>query len=240
MNQKQKVREIIQERLRIGKPIDNILLSLAERAPSTLIDIAIGLNPIGGEKITLALIPLLEQIEERIGNFQITELQFYQRLADNSEGAASELLEEIIARHYQQEWLIDISQQVEGLMAGYLHLSYIKDEDFFEEFCCKYAQKGMRRSLVSLASELGRIEPVLALLTDGNVEVGLEAAALALESNPRCGVIEHMAAILGPDIDLQLSSMIKKIQDPGVAKHIAELVHWYPRAKKSLQDLKRR
>ena len=98
MNQKQKVRDIIQERLRIGKPIDNILLSLAERAPSTLIDIAIGLNPIGGEQITLALIPLLDQIEERIGNFQITELQFYQRLADGSEGAAAESLERAAKR----------------------------------------------------------------------------------------------------------------------------------------------
>ena len=188
MNQKQKVRDIIQERLRIGKPIDNILLSLAERAPSTLIDIAIGLNPIGGEQITLALIPLLDQIEERIWNFQITELQFYQRLADGSEGAAADLLDEIVARHYRHDWLIDISQQIEGVMAGYRHLSYIKDKEYFEEFCRKYAQKGMRRSLVSLASELGRIEPVLALLTDGNIEVGLEAAALALESNPRCGV----------------------------------------------------
>ena len=239
MNQKQKVRDIIQERLRIGKPIDNILLSLSERAPSTLIDIAIGLNPIGGEKMTLALIPLLDQIESRIGNFQITELLFYQRLADSSEEASKDLLEEIVVRHYNQDWLIDISQQIEGVMAGYLHLSYIQGEDFFEDFCRKYAQKGMRRSLVSLASELGRIEPVLALLTDGNIEVGLEAAALALESNPKCGVIEHMAAILGPDIDLQLSGMIKKIQDPSVVKHIEELVRWYPRAKKSLGDLKR-
>ena len=68
----------------MGKPIDALLNSLANRAPSTLIDMTIGLNPIEGAALTYALLPLLSQIELRLSTFPISPQHFYLRLAQGS------------------------------------------------------------------------------------------------------------------------------------------------------------
>jgi|GEM_PF-4638005 len=231
MNQKERVRGVLLERMKMGKPIDALLNSLATRAPSTLIDITIGLDPIGGEKLTRALLPLLSQIEMRLASFPIAPQHFYQRLAEGSGEAKLELLETVIGMHPQEAWVCILSQQIEGLDAGQRHLMAIHEQPYFYEMCVQYAQKGMRNSLLYCAKKLGRVDPALALLQEGTLESGLHAGALALSRNPSCGMIEYLAALLGPDIDLPLSTMIEHITNPKVLDKIENLVVWYPRAK---------
>ena len=147
MNQKTKVRAVLVERMRIGKPIDGLLHSLAKRAPSTLIDIAIGLEPLSGAMFTRSLLPLLKPIEQRLSSFPIAPLQFYQRLADGSGEAAQELLAHVIALHPTDEWVCTLSSQIEGSMAGKTHLMAIHSRSFFSEVCLMYAKQGVRQSL---------------------------------------------------------------------------------------------
>ena len=230
MNQKERVRGVLLERMKMGKPIDALLNSLASRAPSTLIDITIGLDPIGGAQLTRALLPLLTQIEMRLASFPIAPQHFYQRLAEGSGEAKLELLETVISMHPQETWIGVLSQQIEGLDAGKLHLMAIHEQPYFYEMCVQYAQNGMRNSLLYCSQSLGRVEPALALLQEGTLESGLHAGALALSRNPSCGMIEYLAALIGPNIDLPLSTMLEHISNPKILDKLENLVRWYPRA----------
>jgi hypothetical protein len=240
MNQKERVRGLLEERIKIGKPIDSLLFSLANRAPSTLIDITIGLNPIGGAQITYALLPLLSQIELRLSSFPISPQHFYQRLAEGSEEAKGQLLDTVIGMHPEEDWICLLSQQIEGAEAGTRHLMAIYDQPYFHEMCHLYAQKGMRESLMYCCKKLGRVEPALALLINGTLDAGLQAGALALARNPSCGMVEYLCALMGPDIDLPLSTMIGYITDSKSLEKLEHLVVWYPRAKNMLKKQRNR
>ena len=223
----------------MGKPIDSLLSSLANRAPSTLIDITIGINPICGAQITNALLPLLSQIELRLSSFPISPQHFYLRLAEGSEEAKDLLLDTVISMHPEKEWIYLLSQQIEGGEAGKRHLMAIYEQPYFHDMCHLYAQKGLRESLLFCCQQLGRVEPALALLVHGTLDVGLRAGALALTRNSACGMIEYLSALLGPDIDLPLSTMIGYITSLKTLEKIEHLVVWYPRARKKLIHQKR-
>lgn len=232
------VRDAILQRIKIGKPIDAFLQQLSERAPSTLIDISFGPKAIGGEVITRALLPLLEQLEERIRNFQIPLAKFYIRLINLAEGAALELLEAVISRHPHATWLVEVSRKAEGSLMGSLHLTMLNNDPQFGRFCQLYADSNARRGLVQIAEELGRVEPMVALLRKEAIEVAIEAGVRALETNPNCGAIEHIAATIGPDIEPLVSRLVSRLQNDEVANHIQPLVQWYPRAALQLQKIR--
>lgn len=240
MSKKERVRTLLLERMKMGKPIDALLSSLANRAPSTLIDMTIGLNPIGGSALTYALLPLLPQIELRLRTFPISPQHFYLRLAQGSEEAKDMLLETVIGMHPEEEWVCTLSQQIEGAMAGKCHLMAIYDQPYFHNMCNLYVQMGARESLLHCSSMLGRVEPTIALLVNGTMDAGLQAGALALSKNPSCGVIEYLSAMLGPDIDLPLSTMIGYIDNGKTLDRISALVEWYPRAKNMLENQRNR
>ena len=239
MNQKDRVRSLLLERMKMGRSIDSLLVSLANRAPSTLIDITIGVNPIVGPQITNALLPLLSQIELRLGSFPISPEHFYLRLAEGSGDAKDALLDTVIAMHPEEDWVCLLSQQIEGVNAGKRHLMAIHEQSYFHDMCHLYAQKGLRESLLYCCQKLGRVEPALALLVQGTLDVGLKASAMVLSRNPSSGMIEYMCALLGPDIDLPLSTMIGYITSPKTLDKIEPLVMWYPRAKAKLTHQKR-
>lgn len=240
MSKKDRVRALLLERMKMGKPIDAQLRSLANRAPSTLIDMTIGLNPIGGTALTYALLPLLPQIELRLRTFPISPQHFYLRLAEGSEDAKDVLLETVIGMHPEEEWICSLSQQIEGALAGKRHLMAVYDQPYFHNMCNIYVQMGARESLLYCSSMLGRVEPAIALLVHGPMEVGLKAGALALSKNPSCGMIEYLSALLGPDIDLPLSTMIGYIENGKTLDKISHLVEWYPRAQKMLDKQRSR
>lgn len=235
MSKKERVRALLIERMKMRKPIDALLSSLANRAPSTLIDMTIGLNPIGGAALTYALLPLLPQIELRLSTFPISPEHFYLRLAEGSGEAKDVLLETVIGMHPEEEWICTLSQQIEGASAGTRHLMAIYDQPYFHKMCNLYVQEGARESLLHCCTKLGRVEPAIALLVNGTMDAGLRAGAHALSRNPSCGMIEYLCAMLGPDIDLPLSTMIGYIQNGKTLDRIADLVEWYPRADKMLK-----
>ena len=232
------VRDAILQRIKIGKPIDAFVQQLAERAPSTLIDISFGPKAIGGEIVTRALIPLLEQLEPRIGSFQIPISKFYGRLVELSGESALELLEAIISRHPYEDWMVGVSRKAEGTSMGALHLILLQNDEKFGYFCQLYADNGARRGLVQVAEELGRVEPMIALLRKDAIEVAIEAAIRALETNPQCGAIEHIAATIGPDIESIISRLVSRLHNQDIAKQIQPLVQWYPRAALQLQKIR--
>ena len=116
----------------------------------------------------------------------------------------------------------------------------IYDQPYFHNMCNSYVQMGARESLLYCSSTLGRVEPAIALLVHGTMEVGLKAGALALSKNPSCGMIEYLSALLGPDIDLPLSTMIGYIENGKTLDKISHLVEWYPRAQKMLDKQRSR
>ena len=240
MSKKERVRILLLERMKMGKPIDALLRSLANRAPSTLIDMTIGLNPIGGSALTYALLPLLPQIELRLRTFPISPQHFYLRLAQGSEEAKDVLLETVIGMHPEEEWVCSLSQQIEGALAGKRHLMAIYDQPYFHNMCNIYVQMGARESLLYCSSMLGRVEPAISLLVNGTMDAGLQAGALALCKNPSCGMIEYLSAMLGPDIDLPLSTMIGYIDNGKTLDRISSLIEWYPRAQKMLEKQRSR
>ena len=168
------VREAILQRIKIGKPIDAFLQQLAERAPSTLIDISFGPKAIGGPIITRSLLPLLDELEARIRNFQIPISKFYVRLIELSAEASMELLAAVISRHLHATWLVDVSRKAEGPLLGSLHLRMLKDDPQFSLFCQAYADNNARRGLVQVAEELGRVEPMVALLKKDAFDFAVE------------------------------------------------------------------
>ena len=235
MSKKERVRALLIERMKMGKPIDALLGSLAHRAPSTLIDMTIGLNPVGGSALTYALLPLLPQIELRLSTFPISPQHFYLRLAQGSGEAKDILLDTVIAMHPEEEWICTLSQQIEGAAAGTRHLMAIYDQPYFHKMCNLYVQQGARESLLHCCRKLGRVEPAIALLMNGTMDTGLQGGALALSRNPSCGMIEYLCAMLGPDIDLPLSTMIGYIENNKTLDRITDLVVWYPRAQRMLK-----
>ena len=180
------------------------------------------------------MLPLLEQ---RIQRFQISAARFYYRLAELSQEASNELLTAVLERHSQEEWFISFAQKAEGAAMGQLQLLALQDSPRFMDFCLLYVQRGARRGLVMVAEELGRVEPAIALLLEGVVEVGIEAAARALETDPNCGMIEYMAATLGPDIDPLLARLVARIHRAEVLHHVEELLRWYPRASAQFEKM---
>ena len=231
------VRDAICRRIEAGAAIDDILEKLVEKAPSTLLDIAFGPQAIGGAEITRALLPLLPLLEQRIQRFQISAARFYYRLAELSQEASRELMTAVLERHSQEEWFISFAQKAEGAAMGQLQLLALQQSPRFMDFCLLYVQRGARRGLVMVAEELGRVEPAIALLLEGVVEVGIEAAARALETDPNCGVIEYMAATLGPDIDPLLARLVSRIHRADVLHQVDELLRWYPRASAQLKKM---
>ena len=114
----------------------------------------------------------------------------------------------------------------------------LKDDDRFDEFCCLYADHGARRGLVLVAEELGRVGPMIALLRKEEFEVAIESAIRALETDTRCGAMEHMAATVGPDLESLLVRLVSRLDNQEVAQHIQPLVKWFPRVALQLQKIR--
>ena len=196
MNQKERVRGVLLERMKMGKPIDALLNLLRVERPSTLIDITIDSIPL--VELNAGSFASVDSNRNAIGFFPIAPQHFYQRLAEGSGDAKLELLETVVSMHPQESWICILSQQIEGLDAGKSHLMAIHEQPYFYEICVQYAQSGMRNGLLYCSQSLGRVEPALALLQEGTLESGLHAGAPALSRNPSCGMIEYLAALLGP------------------------------------------
>ena len=120
---------------------------------------------------------------------------------------------------------------------GLMHLLLLHDDEVFGDFCDRYAQAGARRGLVKAAEQLGRPEPAIALLRIGALEIAAEAGARCFETDARCGVVEHIAALLGPDLDQILDRLVAHLHDSYSAQGIEPLVHWYPKASDRLSTL---
>ena len=125
-------------------------------------------------------------------------------------------------------------------MAGKQHLLAVQNEPCFMDVCSLYVQHGVRKSLLFCSQTLGRVEPGLAFIAQGNIEVGLQAGVLALQKDPNCGMIEYMCALIGPDIDLPLSNLIAQLNSSSLLNHIEPLVKWYPRAHLALKNQQKR
>ena len=236
MSRQDAVREAILERIKIGKPVDVLLRRLAEKAPLTLIDISFGPRAIKGPILTRSLIPLLEDVE-RLLPAQIPIAQFYARLIELGGEAGDELYHSLLRRHVDAPWVVDVAKRAEGADMGLMHLLLLHEDDGFSRFCGLYAQAGARRGLVKAAEQLGRPEPAVALLDAGAIEVAAEAAARAFETDSRCGVVEHVAARLGPDAGHVLDRLVAHLHDSYAARGIEPLVQWYPKASERLSTL---
>ena len=162
MSKKDRVRALLLERMKMGKPIDAQLRSLANRAPSTLIDMTIGLNPIGGTALTYALCLCChrwtgcEHFPFRLSTFICGWPRKWGR--ERCTLGDSDVC-------IQKKSGYVLSQQIEGALAGKRHLMAIYDQPYFHNMCNIYVQMGARESLLYCSSMLGRVEPAIALLT---------------------------------------------------------------------------
>ena len=135
MNHQESLRITIQERLEQGKSVEGILSQLLDRAPYTLLDLVFGPQAIQDERFLIALLAVLEEIEELLPLSRIPIDQFYHRLLSLA-GTQEEILVDILfERHYSKDWMVELVRRFQGGAYVLKHLLFWaeKEEDSVEK-----------------------------------------------------------------------------------------------------------
>jgi hypothetical protein len=148
---------------------------------------------------------------------QLTPRGFYPRLVKLSGSAAVDVLRTACTRHPAAAWLVQLSERVEGELAGETHLVAAAGHPAFPSACFAHAEAGHAEGLLRAAAATGRAEPAAALLAIDRPRA-LRAAAAALELDPDAPVVAHLAAAWGPEPDALVARIVPLLRSRAAAE----------------------
>lgn len=208
-----------------GDDVGPLYAALASCDLVALTDLVVGPQALRGPGAGLASLGVLAALET-----SVSPAGLYRRLVDLDPGAGPEVLRAAAERHPSAGWVVTLSEKVEGVSAGLIHLRTAAElpSSALRPLCLAHARAGHTRGLIAFAGETARLEPVLVLLQAGPVEAAAEAAVRALEADPGTPVIETLAAVWGPDLDLLLCRMLPHLRSARTAKLLEPYAEGFP------------
>ena len=118
--------------------------------------------------------------------------------------------------------------------AGAIHLTASASHPAFTANCWAHASAGHARGLVLAAERTGRPEPAAALAAAGDWDAAPEAAARALDHTPDVPVLQHLAAVWGPQLDPLACKLVQHLLSSAAARALVHPTRTLPRTSRLL------
>lgn len=215
------------------RPLAPLFDALAARDPVALAEVACGSRAPGGAAAVRAALPHVAALEATL-----SPRGLYPRLLDLAGEAAVDVLAVAAARHPAASWLVPLSRKAEVFGVGLTHLIAAAPHPSFAAVCRAHAEAGHLDGLVFAAAETGRAEPAAALLVV-DVDAALRAAGAALDRDPTSPVLDHFAAIWGPEPDDLLARLIPHLRSRAAADALLARARHLPRTASLLRAVRR-
>jgi hypothetical protein len=223
-----KLRKEVSDAISRDLSLDALYTALAEEEPLALLELAAGPKAVYGEASVRAALPRVSVMERHM-----SPASLYQGLSLVAGEAVSEVLSTAARRHPAAGWLVRLSDRVEAT-PGEIHLQHARKHPAFASICWAHARAGHYTALAGAGSS-GRAEPAAALLSVGQRERAVEAAALALQKNPDAPIVPYFSGVAGPEADLALTELVTKVRSREAAERLNEQLYPFPAARQKLK-----
>ncbi len=229
------VRDVAVRGAEAGWDLGPLFRALAEREPLALAEIAVGARAPGGPNAVRAALAVIDVLE-----CHLPVGSLYRRLAVVAGEASAEVLEVAATRHPAASWLVALSDSVVGGVPGLVALRAAVPHPTFDRTCRAHAASGHLDALLEIARETGRAEPAAALLAADMVDLALQAAAAAMETDPgtALSLAARLAGVWGPDPDALFVRLVQRLQSATAAYALQQAVRGVcPRTSRLLDAL---
>ncbi len=217
-----------------GEPVAASVRLIAQREPVALVELLVGPRAVSEPAVVRAALGEVAVLEEAVAPKSL-----YRRLGELNPVTGPDVLAVAISRHPDAPWLIGLAQKLEGADFGRAPLRALADHPDFAARCVAYAEAGARASLVVLAGELGRIEPLEALFAVDALAEAQQAALAVLRAHPEQPVVAWLAALYGPEVDRLVERLIPALREAAAVRALHRQSADLPRSSRKLAALAR-
>lgn len=212
-----------------GRSLRPLFDALAPVDGVALAELVCGPRAPGGADTIRAALPHAAVLEAAV-----SARGLYPRLIELAGEAAGEVLAVAAGRHPSAVWLVQLSRKVEVFGPGLTHLLAAAQHPCFAAICRAHAEAGHHDALVFVAGETGRPEPSAALLPL-DLDAALRAAGAALDRDPTCPVLPHLAAAWGPEPDALVVRLLPHLRSRAAAEALLARTRHLPRTAATLR-----
>jgi|GEM_PF-3481462 len=201
--------------------LSELYSSLASEHPIALCELCVGPKAMRGSIAVRQALRFASELEK-----SMQPKALYRRLIELgkeedpkvAKETAVIVINEAVRRHPGAKWVLPLCEKFEDT-PGEAHLNHAINTDCFESVCWDHAEAGHFEALFNLAQK-GHVECAAAILSTGNFQLAIKAAAEALNHTWESPVVPWFYAVVGHKADELLLNLIPYIRSGQAARAI--------------------